>query len=281
MARSSDPLSTDDVAVVVKLLRGVRHRRYPLALAGRAYLVSGAVIIPTVLASALIAATMFWALPTGAALNERHVLLLNVVTASIYSAISIPSAIVWGYLWLTIPASADEGIEGRTILAAPSRMAVIHGTVWLTATLVMVVINVKTPPLATTVGVSLLVAATVTTAMSYWMCERALRPSVAMSGASAEGSRCGGGSESTGSSARSAMASVLTPCVMAAPSSTTSRRAPESLSCRTTSPSVNLGLTGVTVAPSRQDAKSSTTNSTRLGNLTPTTSPAPIPNSHR
>ena len=86
---------------------------------------------------------MFWALPSGAALNERHVLLLNVVTASIYSAISIPSAIVWGYLWLTIPASADEGIEGRRIPAAPLRVAVIHGTVWLTATLVMVVINLK------------------------------------------------------------------------------------------------------------------------------------------
>lgn len=157
----------------------LRRRRFPVGLARRALLVSGAVVIPTVLASTLVAATMFWALPTGAALSERHVLLLNVVTASIYSAISIPSAIVWGYLWLTIPASADEGIEGRTILAAPSRVAVIHGTVWLTATLVMVVINVKTPPLATTVGVSLLVAATVTTAMSYWMCERALRPSVA------------------------------------------------------------------------------------------------------
>src|SRR5262249_31102763 len=48
-----------------------------------------------------------------------------------------------------------------------------------TATVVLVVINLKTPWLATTVGVSMLVAATVTTAMSYWMCERALRPSVA------------------------------------------------------------------------------------------------------
>jgi adenylate cyclase len=73
----------------------LRRRRYPVGLAGRALLVSAAVIVPTVLASALIAAMMFWALPSGAALNERHVLLLNVVTASIYSAISIPSAIVW------------------------------------------------------------------------------------------------------------------------------------------------------------------------------------------
>ncbi len=162
----------------MKLLRGVRRRRYPLGLAGRAHLVSGAVIITTVLASALIAATMFWALPTGAALNERHVLLLNVVTASIYSAISIPSAIVWGYLWLPSPPVPTRHRRAHNHYA-PSRMAVIHGTVWLTATLVMVVINVKTPPLATTVGVSLLVAATVTTAMSYWMCERALRPSVA------------------------------------------------------------------------------------------------------
>ncbi|OCB49854.1 hypothetical protein A5677_24220 [Mycobacterium malmoense] len=98
----------------------VRRRQHPAGRAARALLVSGA-IIPTILASALIAAMMFWALPSGAALNERHVLLLNVVTACIYSAISIPSAIVWGYLWLTIPASADEGIEGRTILARRHR----------------------------------------------------------------------------------------------------------------------------------------------------------------
>jgi adenylate cyclase len=58
-------------------------------------------------------------------------------------------------------------------------MAVIQGTVWVGATVVLVALNIRTPWLATTVGVSMLVAATVTTAMSYWMCERALRPTVA------------------------------------------------------------------------------------------------------
>ena len=57
------------------------------------------------------------------------------------------------------------------------------------------------------------------------------------------------------------------------PSSTTSSRAPEASSCRVTSASVRLGLTGVTVAPNRQHANSSTTNSTRLRNLSATTSP--------
>ena len=58
-------------------------------------------------------------------------------------------------------------------------VAVIQGTVWVGATAVLVALNIRTPWLATTVGVSMLVAATVTTAMSYWMCERALRPTVA------------------------------------------------------------------------------------------------------
>jgi adenylate cyclase len=99
--------------------------------AARALLVLGA-IVPTVLGAAVIAVLTFWALPTGAALGERHVLLLNVVTAVIYVGIAIPVAVVWGYFWMTIPAGADEAVVGRTLLVIPLRMAVIHGAVWVT-----------------------------------------------------------------------------------------------------------------------------------------------------
>jgi adenylate cyclase len=155
-----------------------RLREYPVGWTGVALLVSGAVI-PTMLGAAVIGTMAFWALPTSAALSDRHVLSVNVVTSAIYFVIAVSIGIVWGYFWLLIPVGADEAIVRRTILASPIRMAVIQGTVWVTATFVFVVTNVGTPWLATTLGVSMIVAATVTTAMSYWMCERALRPAVA------------------------------------------------------------------------------------------------------
>jgi adenylate cyclase len=162
----------------MKLLRGARRRQYPAGWAGRALLVSGA-IVPTILGAAVIGALTFWALPTGAALGERHVLLFNVITAVIYVGIAIPIAVVCGYFWMTIPAGADEAVVGRTLLAIPLRMAVIHGAVWVTAALIWVMINLDAPWLAATLGVSTLLGGAVTTAMSYWLCTRALRPSVA------------------------------------------------------------------------------------------------------
>ena len=64
-----------------------------------------------------------------------------------------------------------------------------------------------------------------------------------------------------------------------APSSATSSCALEASSCRNDVALVRLGLTGVTVAPNRYDANNTTTNSTRLRNLTATTSPVPMPSS--
>jgi hypothetical protein len=54
-------------------------------------------------------------------------------------------------------------------------------------------------------------------------------------------------------------------------------RAPESVSWWAASVAVNAGLTGVAVAPSRQAANSTSTSSTRFGNITATTSPASTP----
>ncbi|MBW0018149.1 MAG: adenylate/guanylate cyclase domain-containing protein [Mycobacterium sp.] len=139
---------------------------------------SGAVV-PTVLGSVVIAVMTFWALPTGAALSEHHVLVLNIVAAMIYSAIAVPAGVIWGYFWLTFPAGADEDSGRHTLLTAPNRMAFIHGTVWMAATFLLVLINVRSPWLATTLGVNTVLGATVTTAVSYWLCTRALRPAVA------------------------------------------------------------------------------------------------------
>jgi adenylate cyclase len=162
----------------MKMRWQLRRRQYPVAWAGRTLLVSGAVV-PTALGSGVIAIITFWALPTGAALSQRHVLLLNIVASAIFATIAIPLAVVCGYFWLTVPAKADEHAGARALLTVPIRMAIIHGTVWLAATFMLVLVNFRRPWLATTLGVNTLLGGTVTTAMSYWLCTRALRPDVA------------------------------------------------------------------------------------------------------
>jgi adenylate cyclase len=127
----------------------------------------------------VIAIVAFWALPTGAALSQRPVLQINIVAVAIFLTLVIPFAVVWGYLWLTMPADADERAGRRILLTAPIRLAIIHGAVWLTATLVLVLVNLRRPWLAATLGVNILLGGTVTTAMSYWFCTRALRSHVA------------------------------------------------------------------------------------------------------
>ena len=87
----------------------------------------------------------FWALPTGADLSHRHVLVLNIIATAIYTLVAIPAGVIWGYLWLTFPADSDEEAGGGALFTLPTRTAVIHGTVWLAAAVLFVVINVHTP----------------------------------------------------------------------------------------------------------------------------------------
>jgi len=109
-------------------------RQYPVESAARALLVSGAIV-----------SDGCWGrgdrdngllgLPTSADLGQRHVLSANVIASVVYLSIAVPIGVGWGYFWLTIPASTDSTLGQRTLLAVPPRIAVIHGTVWFTATL--------------------------------------------------------------------------------------------------------------------------------------------------
>ncbi|OBG40422.1 hypothetical protein A5673_10830 [Mycobacterium sp. E3198] len=152
--------------------------RSPFAPAGRPLLISGAVI-PTIVGAAVIAALALWGLPTGTALAQQHVLKFNIVVAAGYCVVSLPFAVICGYLWMSLPSGASDATARRVVLAIPRRMAVLHGAVWSTASAVFVLINLGRPWLAATLGVSMILGAIVTTALSYWMCKIALRPTTA------------------------------------------------------------------------------------------------------
>ncbi|CAM2792652.1 HAMP domain-containing protein [Mycobacterium simiae] len=114
-----------------------RRLRSPFAPAGRPLLISGA-LIPTLVGAAVIAALALWGLPTGTALAQPRVLRFNIVTALCYCTVSLPSAVISGYLWMSLPAGASDATARRVVLAIPGRMAVLHGTVWSMASVVFV-----------------------------------------------------------------------------------------------------------------------------------------------
>ncbi|OBH49257.1 hypothetical protein A5686_15350 [Mycobacterium sp. E2479] len=153
------------------------HRTYPVSRGVRALLISG-VVVPAILGAAVIAALTWWALPTGAGLTQRHVLQSNIAACILYVAAVVPLAICGGRYWVTVPIGASNAVKLRTLLSTPTRVAVIHGAVWCGAMMLLVLTNFDSPWLATTLGVSMALGAAVTTALSYWLCLRALRPPV-------------------------------------------------------------------------------------------------------
>lgn len=135
-------------------------------------------VVPGLSGVAVAAAMVLWALPTGAALQQRHVLHVNAVAAAVCGVVGTTAAAGLAYKWVIAPVSSGQRSR-RALLAAPWRMALINWSAWATAGLIFVLINSRSPWLAATFGVCALVAGTVTAGLTYWLCGRMLRPHVA------------------------------------------------------------------------------------------------------
>jgi len=151
-------------------------RKFPFDRRTAALVGSGA-LVPTLVGASVIGVLTFRGLPMGAALNEQDVLQRNVIASVAYSCIVVPIAVTWALVWTTIPGDSDESVERhRVVMAIPARLTAINGLVWTLAAVMLVALNNKSPWLAVTLGVSILLAGGVTAALTYWFCTRALRP---------------------------------------------------------------------------------------------------------
>lgn len=144
----------------------------------RAALVLG-ISIPTICGAAVIGVMVSLGLPTGAALGDPSVLHANIGVAIGYVAVAMPPACALGVWWTTVRAGSSPATRHAVLIRIPARLTLISAAVWTVAAVVLVVVNARRPWLATTLGVSTLLAATVTTALTYWWCTRVLRPHVA------------------------------------------------------------------------------------------------------
>ena len=151
-------------------------RKFPFDRRTAALLGSGA-LVPSLVGASVVGVMTARALPMGAALSEHDVLRRNVIASTVYSCVVIPIAVTWAVIWTTIPADSDERVvRHRVVMAIPARLTAINGMVWTFAAVVLVALNSTSPWLAVTLGVSTLLAGSVTAALTYWFCTRALRP---------------------------------------------------------------------------------------------------------
>lgn len=146
--------------------------------AARAALALGT-LVPSVCGAVVIGVMASLGLPTGSALADPSVLRTNVCAAVVYMVVSIPPACVLGLWWTTVPAGSDQLTRHAVLMRIPARLTSISATVWTVAAAVLVTVNGHRLWLATTLGVSTLLGATVTATLTYWWCTRILRPHVA------------------------------------------------------------------------------------------------------
>lgn len=136
-------------------------------------------LVPTMCGAAVIGVLASRALPTGAALGEPDVLRVNVVAATLFVATAVPPACAFGVRWTTVRAPATEAFRHAALMTIPARLTLLSATVWTSAAVLLAIVNVRRPWLATTLGIATLLGGTVTATLTYWWCTRVLRPHVA------------------------------------------------------------------------------------------------------
>lgn len=136
-------------------------------------------LVPSLLGAAVIGVMTSRGLPTGGALADPGVLRLNVAASVVYAGVAVPVAAGWGLWWTTTRRGANRVIRHAVLTATPARLTAINATVWTAAAVLLVVVNLGTPWLAITLGISTLLGATVTATLTYWWCTRTLRSFVA------------------------------------------------------------------------------------------------------
>jgi len=155
-----------------------RKRGFTVEPAVRAALFVGS-LIPSIVGASVIGVMASRALPTGAALADPAVLHTNVIAAITFASISIPTAAIWGLWWTTMPSGSSVAARHHVLMSTPSRLTAISAVVWTSGALMLICVNSARPWLATTLGISTLLAATTTATLTYWWSTRVLRPHVA------------------------------------------------------------------------------------------------------
>ncbi|OBK35329.1 hypothetical protein A5658_07835 [Mycobacterium sp. 1245111.1] len=153
-------------------------RDFTVEPAVRAALLLGS-LIPSMVGASVIGVMASRALPTGAALADPSVLHVNIIAAVVYATISIPAAAIWGLWWTTVLPGASVAARHRVLMSTPGRLTTISAVVWTTGALLLICVNSARPWLATTLGISTLLAATTTATLTYWWSTRVLRSHVA------------------------------------------------------------------------------------------------------
>lgn len=142
-------------------------------------LLGGVVATANLTGTAIVVALAAWVLPTGNVDDPDRIRAINLLILAGYLIVCVPLGLVWGGLLLRTRRD-DAAAQRRLVLYGPLRLATVQAVLWLAATVLFVLVNLQYAwRLALTVGETILIGGITTTALSYLLAERILRPAAA------------------------------------------------------------------------------------------------------
>jgi adenylate cyclase len=147
---------------------------------------AAAAIASNVIGAMVVVVLAVWVLPHPSVEDRDEVVLVNLVTASIYLVAAIALGTAWGltrlrrsHAWLIEEREPDDDERRRALRLPLAHMRMI-GLLWLAAVVVFTVLNARySGILALTVGVTVFLGGATTCAISYLLIERFTRPAAA------------------------------------------------------------------------------------------------------
>ena len=155
-------------------------------VARAASLDAAAAIASNVIGALVVVVLAVFVLPHPAVEDRDEVVLVNLVTASIYLVVAVAIGTLWGlarlrrtHRWLIEDRRPDDEEQARALRLPLAHMRMI-GVLWLAAVVVFTVLNARwSGILALTVGITVFLGGATTCAISYLLVERVTRPAAA------------------------------------------------------------------------------------------------------
>lgn len=136
---------------------------------------------------AVVVACVIWVIPGPPVERLGRLVALNIIVALAFCLVAVPSILAWGETWQRTgrrwlrEGRDPEPREVTAVLHAPARIFTVHVTAWCLAAVTFTILNtLLDPQMLTRVGFTVFLGGLTTSAFTYLIAERAMRPVAAL-----------------------------------------------------------------------------------------------------
>ena len=136
---------------------------------------------------AVVVACVVWVIPGPPIERLGRLVALNIIVALVFCLVAVPSILAWGETWQRAgrrwlrEGRDPEPREVTAVLHAPARIFTVHVTAWCLAAVTFTTLNtLLDPQMLTRVGFTVFLGGLTTSAFTYLIAERAMRPVAAL-----------------------------------------------------------------------------------------------------